>query len=817
MNSHKKMKATRSNVALVLLASASLLPLTAFVRAETASPTTVPNSSTERPFSIPAGTLRSALIAFGEQAGLQIAFIPKTSNGVYSPGVNGKFTPQNALARLLAGTPLSYRLNRDGDVVLVEKSASLRDFSAQASAIELETVNVEGRTNPNSTMDAPATYAGGQVATGGRLGVLGNRSYMETPFSQTNYTEKLIRDQQAHTVQDVLDNTPAIRSVTPPFSVQDSFFARGFATNSRDFAFDGLFGIANRRRPALEGIERVEVLSGPSSLLFGFPPNGGIGVLVNLIPKRAADIPITRITTDYMSRAYGGISADIGRRFGQDNAIGIRLNGSYHGGGTPIDRQTMRSGVFTAGIDYRGDRFRISGDAGYQRLDYWGATFNFFASPGVVLPSAPSLTRNVHQPWETSKYQHVFGKIRAEYDLMPNITLFGAYGISRMREEYLYLSPTILDNAGTLRMSTVPYFAISVRQSAEVGLRGNFTTGPLKHAVSVSASGYFGYEELLSISGSAFTSNFYAPARIAEPDRSVIAVSPPPDGATELKSIGLADTISIVDDRVQLMMGLRLQSAKNVGYPTSAWGASFYKKNAMTPVVGLTIRPWRFLSTYVSYAEGFGFGASAPSDAANAGEMFPPTKSKQIEGGLKLDFGMIGGSLAIYQIDRPSSFTNPTTRIFSYDGRQRNRGVDLNVFGSPTENTRLLGGITFLDGAMTATQNGQYDGKQAVGVPHVQLNIGGEYDLPYFSGLTINGRVIYTSRQYYDQANTQSIPDWVRLDLGARYTFHVDAHEVTTRFNIINVAGNNYWSSTGNGSLSLGTPRTFMLSLSTSF
>ena len=57
----------------------------------------------------------------------------------------------------------------------------------------------------------PAPYAGGQVATGGSLGLLGNRSVMDTPFNQTNYTAELIANQQARTIRDVLVNDPSVR------------------------------------------------------------------------------------------------------------------------------------------------------------------------------------------------------------------------------------------------------------------------------------------------------------------------------------------------------------------------------------------------------------------------------------------------------------------------------------------------------------------------------------------------------------------------------------------------------------------------------
>jgi iron complex outermembrane recepter protein len=229
------------------------------------------------------------------------------------------------------------------------------------------------------------------------------------------------------------------------------------------------------------------------------------------------------------------------------------------------------------------------------------------------------------------------------------------------------------------------------------------------------------------------------------------------------------------------------------------------------------VKPWRPLSLYVGYAEGLGFGAIAPTTAANAGAAFPPFVSRQVEVGAKLDLGTVGAGLALFEITRPSSFTDPVTRLFGVGGEQRNRGLELTVFGAPRPDVRVLGGVTFLDCVLTRTAGGQFDGKTAPGAPVVQLNLGGKYDLPLAPGLTTTARVIATSRQFYGQANTQSIPSWARLDLGARCRFEFERRVWTERFNVENVTGNNYWAGTGQGTLIPGVPRTYLFSLSADF
>jgi iron complex outermembrane receptor protein len=85
----------------------------------------------------------------------------------------------------------------------------------------------------------------------------------------------------------------------------------------------------------------------------------------------------------------------------------------------------------------------------------------------------------------------------------------------------------------------------------------------------------------------------------------------------------------------------------------------------------------------------------------------------------------------------------------------------------------------------------------------------------------VGGRVIYTSSQFINAANTQSIPEWTRLDLGARYTFAAPWNNkpVTVRFAVENVLNNAYWnqSYTADGVLSVGAPRTYLASTTFNF
>ena len=705
--------------------------------------------------------------------------------------------------------------------------------SAQSTII-LDEVSIEGDTSgpkrqslsgdgagqppPTGTIgQPPPPYAGGQVATGGRVGFLGNRSVFDTPFTQNNYTDQVIRDQQALTVTGVFDNDPAVRQVQSPFSIQPNIYIRGFLLNAREFAFDGLYGIVSVYRPAIEGIERIEVLNGPGAFLFGFPPSGNVGGVVNFVPKRAPDVPITRLTAQYLSDSNVGGTFDVARRFGDGNSVGIRINGAYREGQTPIDRQTERFGVVSLGLDYRGERLRLSADAGYQNIDARAQVSGFGVLSGFAIPRAPSLTNNVQNSWEYFNSSVVFATGRAEYDLTPDVTVFGAIGGSTNNADGSSTFPTIIDAAGTLSQLTFARTLSSQDQfTAETGIRARFTTGFIDHSAAVVGTHYDSPTRYVFAFGPTFTSNLYNPTFAPRPFVPPSSILPRTKLTTELDGIAVTDTMSILDGRVQVIAGGRFQEVKTGTVDTTGTQVAPYDKGAATPLAAVIVKPLQNLSLYASYAEGFGFGPQAPANAVNANALFPPTITTQIETGAKLDFGRLGATLALYEITQPSAFLDPATRVFGPSGEQRNRGMDLNVFGEPTPGLRVLGGVTLLDGVLTKTAGGTFDGNVAPGVPNVQLNIGGEVDLPpwMLPGLTLFGRVIYTTKQFYDLANTQSIPDYARLDLGLRYRFAIEGTPVVARFNVLNATGVNYWGSTGQGQLQLGQPQTFLFSLS---
>ena len=168
--------------------------------------------------------------------------------------------------------------------------------AAAASATDTQEVVIHASADA-SAGGLKAPYAGGQVARGGRVGLLGSQDVMDTPLTITNYTSKLIQDQQAISLADVLQNDPAVRVTRGFGNFQQAYMVRGLVVYSDDIAYNGLYGLLPRQYLAAELVERVEVLRGASAFLNGAAPGGsGLGGAVNVMPKRAANAPQAALT-----------------------------------------------------------------------------------------------------------------------------------------------------------------------------------------------------------------------------------------------------------------------------------------------------------------------------------------------------------------------------------------------------------------------------------------------------------------------------------------------------------------------------------------
>ncbi|MGN6456373.1 MAG: TonB-dependent receptor, partial [Achromobacter mucicolens] len=310
-------------------------------------------------------------------------------------------------------------------------------------------------------------------------------------------------------------------------------------------------------------------------------------------------------------------------------------------------------------------------------------------------------------------------------------------------------------------------------------------------------------------------SSIYRPAPL--PPVTAYRGAPQKASKTELTSYTLTDTLSFADDTLLITGGLRNQRVALDNYST-ATGARLnaYDESAISPVAGIVFKPISNVSLYGNFTSGLTRGGIAPATAANAGQVFAPYKSKQYEAGVKVDWGKIITSASVFQITRPNSMTDPDTRIYSFDGEQRNRGLELSAFGEAMPGLRMMASATFYDATLKRTAGGVNDGNEANGVPKNTFNLGVDWDTPWVRGLSLNARVIHTSSMYFNAANTLTLPSWTRYDIGARYNTEILGRSVVFRANIENLFNKDFWLASGSYA-TVAAPRTFLLSAQIDF
>ena len=681
----------------------------------------------------------------------------------------------------------------------------------------------------------PTAYEGGQVATGSRVGILGNQDIMDTPFSTTSYTNEYITNQQAQSVGDLLKKDPTVRVARGFGNFQEAYFMRGFVTTSDDTMYNGLYGILPRQYIATELFERVEVQRGASTMLNGAAPSGGnSGGTINLLPKRAGNDPLREVTLGYGPGDQGKIAVDVSDRFGTDDALGVRFNAAYQDGDSAIDDESATLGLAALGLDYRGDQYRLSADLGWQDNKMNETRTNVTLEGVSRVPKAPKATKNWAQPWTYSNEEDVFGTIRGEYDFNDALTAYGAYGVRSGEEENSLANLTVNDVDGTGTTYRFDNARKDLVQSAELGLRGKLQTGKIDHDWVIATElydqeekGAYGFDP-----SNTLATNLYNPTNYAKPTFSNQAFfggdlgNPKLTGETQLQSFALADTFSLFDDKLKTTLGVRHQNIQTTSYDYNTQEkTSDYDESKWTPSVGLVYQPSMDWSVYGNYIESLAKGDTAPlvqggTTVTNGGQDLAPYVSKQTEVGVKYDNGVIGSSLAIFRTDEPRAYVNDND-TFVEAGENRHEGAELSVFGSPSENMRLIAGVSYLSAKQKDTGDVTLDGNRVIGVPKLQSNVNLEYDLAAIEGLTLTGDIIHTGARYADAANTLKVDGYTTLDLGARYRTVLAGQDVTLKGMVTNVTGEDYWQSVGGlptyGYLNAGDPTALKVSATFNF
>ncbi|WP_294906965.1 TonB-dependent receptor [Tatumella sp. UBA2305] len=720
------------------------------------------------------------------------------------------------------------RLNQAILMALLPFSAyALAADNASTSSTD-NTLVVRAKPNADTTnngQDPVPAFLDGGIANGARLGVLGEQKALDVPFNVISYTSKLIDNQQARTLQDVVKNDSSIQNVRGYGNFSQGFRIRGFDLYGDDISLNGLYGVLPRQILPLEDVERVEVIKGSSAFLNGVPAGGtGVGGNINIESKHATSVPTRRVSVDYTSRKQPGISADIGQRFGDNDQFGVRFNVVHREGETEVHNEKDRTTGAFLGLDYHGDKLQSSLDLGYVKSTIHNGRQGIRLASGMTeIPAVPDPRTNYGQPWNYADLTTRYAMMKNDYHLNDDWVFYSAVGANHTNEWSASASPVVSDLQGDSTMNRLDTHYTADTITGMAGVRGKFDTGPVSHQINVGYSGIYNrVASAYEMSGGFTGPNIYHPSDVYAGDMIYFGghmQAPSVRNRTTNNGASFSDTLGVLDDKLLFTVGTRYQKirVRNYKYTGEEDTTGAFDAHRWSPVYGVVWKAQDWLSLYANHIEGLQASSAAPSNASNAGQVPGIGRTRQNEVGLKVQRERFGGNLALFDMRKMVGRLD-SDEYYRLTGEQRNQGIEVNVFGEPILGWRVNAGSTWLRPIMHNTSDGS-DGNDAVGVPRNQWVLGSEWDLPGLQGVTISGTLIHTSHQYYNVQNTMKLPSWTRLDLGVQYAMSLQNTRLTWRAGLENVTNKKYWETIGqsNGYLTQGDPRTLKLSMSVDF
>jgi len=786
-------------------------------------------------FAIPKGSLSSALLQFSETTGKKVLFNADLVRGQVSPGLNGRYSAEQALHKLLVGSGLAPRETGSGSVTLAGAP------TAQLNETALEAVTVTGL-SIESNVDSPA-YAIPYSSTATKT----DTPLMETPISVQVIPQQVLKDQQAVILEDAVKNVSGVQRVWNGEANGQDFVIRGFGT--RYSKFRNGQRIANFNTD-MANVEQVEVLKGSAAMLYGRVEPGG---MVNVITKKPQEVAHYSLQQQFGSYDFYRTVAEATGPITDDKSLTYRLDFGY------TDRNSYRDFVsqnqifvapalhwqasdrteFNLSLEYM-DR-KLPYDTGIPAIGNRVANVPIntnYGQPGSKFNEDPSDSTLLDFNWS-----HEFNdnwKIENGF--------VGNWANLHYRKILVAVAQPLLEPGNSpLQVRRGSQFTDDTEETylTYFNLNGKFATGPLKHNVLLGgdyysdetrSSGFFGFSAAFAPPDSPyhfpgdFAGGNFAFSRVnlynpTYPDLDFNAyeqqrINRPNNFFINQRSwygLYFQDQISLFNDKLQILGGGRYDwahlasgstnSATNSadsngnynGYVPSFSNINLNKQNEgfFSPRVGVLYRPWSWLSVYGNRVEGFG----ANNGRSESGRPLKPETSEQYEAGFKTEWfdGDLTTNMAYFHIDKKNVLTlagdGPNGPVFGTIGAARSQGIEVDVAGKLTDGLSLIASYAFTDARITDDGAGSNQGNR---LPNVAEHSGSAW-LKYafqqsaLRGLSLGIGSFIAGNREGDNANSYRLPGYVRVDTFAGYTMNLGATKLTTQLNVNNIFDKRYY------------------------
>lgn len=595
------------------------------------------------------------------------------------------------------------------------------------------------------------------------VGPLGNKAWVDTPYSTTTVTKEMIENQQAQSVSELLKYSPSTqmqaRGGMDVGRPQSRGMQGSVVANSR---LDGLNIVSTTAFP-VEMLERLDVLNSLTGALYG--PASPAGQF-NFVAKRPTEETLRKVTLGYQSRSAFTGHVDLGGHIDDDNRFGYRVNVLNQEGEGNLDDSTLRRKLLSVALDWNiqpGTQLQL--DASHYEFIQKGYPGSFSYGPNIKLPSAPDpKDKNLALSTAGNDLTTDTVSTRLIHYLNDDWSVTAGVGWQQADRAMRNVSSKIINNQGDISRSLKDSTAAGRFRvlSNTATLNGHVDTGSVGHDIALSTTGYVWSLYSAKGTGPSYswdTTNMYHPSEMYEKGDGKIITGGDryKSSVNTQQSITLGDTVTFTP-KWSAMFCLSQSWIQSQNYNKSGHKTGQIDENGLSPNAALMYKITPNVMAYVSYAESLEQGGTAPtnSDVKNAGQTLDPYRSKQYEMGLKADVSGMNLGAALFRLERPFAYVDPGDNVYKEQGNQVNNGLELTASGNVWQGLNIYSGVTLLDPKLKDTVSDTTSDKRVVGVPKVQANVLAEYSLPSMPEWVYSANVHYTGkRALYRQACRQ--------------------------------------------------------------
>ncbi|CAI0891825.1 Ferric hydroxamate uptake [Serratia proteamaculans] len=690
--------------------------------------------------------------------------------------------------------------------------ASASAIGADKTAQKGETLVVVGQ----AQTDGVQSYQPLTSVTGTRT----ETSLLNVPQAIDVVPQQVITDQAVSSLDEALYNVSGITQANTLGGTQDAVMKRGFGDN-RDGSIlrDGVRSV--QARNFTPTTERVEVLKGPASMLYGMGEPGG---MINMITKKPQLQQHTHVEGWGSSFKGGGGQLDVTGPLGT-SGFAYRMIVDHDETDYWRNFGRNRQTVIAPSLMWYGESTTVR--VAYEHMEYL-VPFD----RGTIIDSRTG--KPVNTPRDR-RFDEGYNATRGDQD---SVTLQVDQVLNESWKSsltYAYSRNSYSDNqaralaldpeTGVLsRQADATAHAVSHANAVQLTLNGDVDWGSINHQMLFG----FDFEDNRTYRGDMIRGkknsdfNIYNPVYGQMPTSNAVSAKDS-DQRENLTSYGwfMQDSVQLTDKWL-VMGGLRYDAfdvfaGKGRPFVTNTDSSD----GKLVPRAGVVYKLTPYVSLYSSYTESFKPNSSIASQIGS----LPPEQGKAWEVGSKLELpNGITGTLALFDITKRnvmvSELVNGET-VTRTAGRVRSQGVELDVAGNLTDSLSLIGSYAYTDARVVDDPDNK--GKEMTNVARHTASLFLTQDLGspgLYSGdnVRMGAGVRYVGRRPGDAANSFNLDNYTVADAFAAYTMPVNGYRVKWQLNVKNLFDKTYYpSSGGNLRVAVGEPREVVLGASVDF